>query len=71
MYQLKRVTAEVTAGPTATTASHILQLLHQQHPTIDAITENLPADDPHWPGFQQVGYFETFSRIEMVLEQDT
>lgn len=43
--------------------------LHQENPLQDTKIENLPSDSPLWPIFQQFGYIEAFSRIEMVREE--
>jgi GNAT superfamily N-acetyltransferase len=41
--------------------------IHAAHPRSDTKIENLPADSPHWPAMQSMGYIETFRRQEMVL----
>jgi ribosomal protein S18 acetylase RimI-like enzyme len=45
----------------------LLYHLHERHPMLDTKVENLPALDLRWPIFQQMGYMETFRRIEMFL----
>lgn len=63
--QLTRVIVEVEHGdPTDTTAA-ILSTLHERYQNQDTTTENLP-DDAQWQGFRQVGYFDSFRRLEMV-----
>lgn len=64
--QLTRIVVEATAGEPAAVAAAVLRVLHQRHATQDAVAENFAASDPKWPGFQEVGYFEAFRRIEMV-----
>lgn len=64
LMQLTRVTVEVTAGDATAVTETILQLLHQRHPNQDAVVENIPPDDC-WAGYQKLGYFDTFRRIEM------
>lgn len=49
--------------PTEVTEA-ILTVLHQRHKRQDAIAENL-CEDEKWLGFQKVGYFDSFRRIEM------
>src|SRR5690606_20363246 len=68
LLRLTRIVADVTEGDPAAVAAALLQTLHEFYPTQDAIAENIPADDPKWPGFLQAGYFEAFRRIEMVKD---
>ena len=42
-----------------------LSHLHHQYPRLDTHIENVQANDPHLPGFYQMGYVESFRRIEM------
>lgn len=67
LLQLTHIVVEVTAGDPAGVTAALLQTLHQYYPTQDAICENLPENDPKWPGFEQAGYFDAFHRIEMVM----
>jgi len=46
----------------------LLYTLHQQYAKQDTKIENLPADSPVWPIFEEKGYVEAFRRYEMVLE---
>ncbi|MCA9972848.1 MAG: GNAT family N-acetyltransferase [Anaerolineales bacterium] len=66
LLQLTRIVVEVASGSPAEVAETVLQVLHQRHRRQDAIAENIPADDPTWPGFERAGYFDSFRRIEMV-----
>lgn len=66
--QLKRLCVEVMAGDELAVATAVLYQVHKQAPTKDAMFENLPIDDPRWPAYQALGYFDSFSRIEMVKE---
>ena len=68
LLQLKRVTVEVTAGDDALVSQSILCWLHHQFPRLDAISENIPADDPRWKGYEAVGYFDSFRRLEMLRD---
>ncbi len=45
----------------------LLQAVHQCYPLHDSRVENLPLTSPLWTVFQQVGYLESFRRIEMQL----
>lgn len=41
--------------------------VHQDFPLMDTKIENIPSEDSVWSVYQQMGYVETFRRIEMVL----
>jgi ribosomal protein S18 acetylase RimI-like enzyme len=69
-FLLTRVVVEVLQGEPARIAAAILQAVHQRYPRKDTFIENVAADDPKWPGFQRVGYFDAFRRIEMVKRLD-
>lgn len=45
----------------------LLGKVHQDFPQMDTKIENIPADDMIWKIYQQMGYVESFRRIEMVL----
>lgn len=64
LFLLTRIISEVTAGDPEKVTAAILRVLHQRHKRQDAIAENLP-EDKKWRGFQSVGYFDSFRRIEM------
>jgi ribosomal protein S18 acetylase RimI-like enzyme len=64
--QLTRIVVETMVGNPAAVAGAVLHVLHQRHATQDAVAENFAVADPKWAGFQEVGYFEAFRRIEMV-----
>ncbi|MCB0034381.1 MAG: GNAT family N-acetyltransferase [Anaerolineales bacterium] len=66
MIQLKRVIVEVLEGDEAAVTEAILHTLHTRLPLVDAVSENIPSTDPCWAGYEAVGYFDTFRRIEMV-----
>lgn len=68
LLRLTRIIVGVLVGDPVETTTAVLHTLHRLHPTQDALAENIPADDPKWPGFQKMGYFETFRRVEMVKE---
>jgi ribosomal protein S18 acetylase RimI-like enzyme len=46
----------------------LLYQLHTQHPLHDTKIENMPTNHPAYPIFQDFGYIEVFSRIEMYLD---
>ncbi|MCK6577385.1 MAG: GNAT family N-acetyltransferase [Anaerolineae bacterium] len=54
-------------APDPEVAVQLLSSVHSQHPQMDTKVENLAADSPFWAAFQQVGYVESFRRIEMLM----
>lgn len=68
LLRLTRIVVEVTLGDPAVVCAALLHTLHSYYPTQEGISENVPADDPIWPGYRQAGYVESFRRIEMVKE---
>lgn len=68
LLRLTRIIVDITRGEPASVTAALLQTLHDFYPTQDAIAENVPSDDPKWPGFLRAGYFEAFRRIEMLLD---
>lgn len=66
--QLKRVVVEVVEGDPAQVAAGLLYILHSRFPTQDAVSENIPTDDPCWPGYEAMGYFDSFHRLEMLKD---
>ncbi|MCA9960470.1 MAG: GNAT family N-acetyltransferase [Chloroflexota bacterium] len=73
LLQLTRIVVEVTVGDPAEVAGTVLKVMHQRHKRQDAIAENIPVTDPKWAGFEAIGYFDSFRRIEMIrpYQQDT
>ncbi|MBN1221161.1 MAG: GNAT family N-acetyltransferase [Anaerolineae bacterium] len=67
VFQLGRLVLQTEIGSQIDVASALLCHLHAQHPVQDTKTENLPANDPHWPAFKRLDYLMTFRRVEMVL----
>ncbi len=65
LFQLSRILVEVTVGDPTKVTTAVLHELHSRHHQQDAVTENL-LDDDIWKGFEAVGYFDAFRRIEMV-----
>ena len=65
-FQLAHIVVEVLEGDPEIVTTAVLQALHRRHPTQDAVMENLPAGSHYWPGFQSLGYFEVFRRLELV-----
>ncbi len=67
LLQLTRIIVEVTAGDVPEVTETVLHVLHRRHKRQDAISENL-YDEAQWEGYQKMGYFDSFRRIEMVKE---
>ena len=67
VFQLGRLVVQTEKGDPLIVGRSLLHYLHSAHPVQDTKTENLPADDPHWPAFKELGYLVTFRRIEMIL----
>ena len=53
-------------GDPNTVGAQLLFHLHAHYPHHDTYAENIHKDDPHLPAFHALGYFENFSRIEML-----
>lgn len=67
VFQLGRLVIQTDAGSQVNVGRALLHHLHCQHPVQDTKTENLPANDPHWPTFKELGYMVSFRRIELIL----
>ncbi len=67
-FQLGRLVLQTEAGDPCTVARVLVHALHSKYPFKDTNTENLPLDDPHLPGLLDMGYLESFRRIEMRLD---
>jgi len=65
-FQLSHIVVEVLEGSPDEVTVATLRALHREHPSKDAVMENMAAASPYWSGFQEVGYFEVFRRLEMV-----
>lgn len=68
MFQLTRIYVSVLQGDPASVTAAALLTLHRYNPVQDAIMENMPAADPRWAGFESMGYFDAFYRLEMVRQ---
>lgn len=62
---LTRFAFKTEAGDPATVAYALLSHLHHQYPRLDTQIENIQINDPHLPAFYEMGYVESFRRIEM------
>jgi ribosomal protein S18 acetylase RimI-like enzyme len=47
--------------------ANLLYHLHQRHPILDTKIENIPLNEVCWPIYEEIGYIESFRRIEMYL----
>ncbi len=68
VFQLGRLVLQTEDGDPREVGRALLHALHMRHPAQDTNTENIPADDPHLPAMYDLGYLESFRRIEMRLE---
>jgi ribosomal protein S18 acetylase RimI-like enzyme len=68
VFQLGRLVLQAEVGDPHRVGLALIHALHTRHPATDTKSENLPADDPHWPALQDMGYLESFRRIEMRLD---
>jgi ribosomal protein S18 acetylase RimI-like enzyme len=64
-FELTHIVLNPDASPAMMRA--LINQLHRQHPLHDTKIENIPCDHPTWSEFQQAGYMQVFSRIEMSL----
>jgi hypothetical protein len=67
-FQLGRLVLQTEVGDPRKVARALTHALHHVHPIKDTNTENLPLNDPHLPGLLDMGYLESFRRIEMRLD---
>jgi ribosomal protein S18 acetylase RimI-like enzyme len=67
IFQLGRLVIQTEIGDQLNVGRALLCHLHTQHPVQDTKTENIPANDPHWPVFKELDYMISFRRLEMVL----
>lgn len=66
-FSLTRFAYKTEVGDPATVAYALLSHLHYQYPRLDTHLENMQVNDPHYPAFIEMGYLESFRRIEMWL----
>lgn len=64
-FLLTRFAFKTEVGNPATVAYALLTHLHHQYPRLDTQVENIQINDPHLPAFYEMGYIESFRRIEM------
>lgn len=66
--QLTRIIVSPDIGMETAPARTLLHQLHQHFSTLDSVAENVPADIPFLDAYFDLGYVESFSRIEMALD---
>ena len=66
-FTLTRFAYKTEVGNPTTVAYAFLSHLHHQYPRLDTQLENIQVNDPHLPAFYEMGYVESFRRIEMWL----
>ena len=64
-FLLTRFAFKTEAGDPARVTYALLSHLHHQYPRLDTQIENIKINDPHLPAFYEMGYIESFRRIEM------
>jgi hypothetical protein len=62
---LARLTLHTRQGDPIALGRALLTSTYHQYPELDTQTENIPADDPHLPVLFEMGFVESFRRIEM------
>jgi ribosomal protein S18 acetylase RimI-like enzyme len=65
LFNISRLMFDTDQGDPVELMRELLAHLHHLHPNMDTYTENIPADDPRLPAFEEFGYIEAFSRVEM------
>jgi len=68
IFQLGRLVLQTEVGDPHQVCLALIHALHTHNPALDTKSENLPVQDPHWPAMQELGYLESFRRIEMRLD---
>jgi ribosomal protein S18 acetylase RimI-like enzyme len=68
VFQLARLVMQTETGDPHRVGLALAHALHTLHPALDTKSENLPINSLHWPAMQEMGYIESFRRIEMRLD---
>lgn len=64
-FTLTRFVYKTETGDPVKMAHAFLSHLYFQYPRLDTYLENIQVNDPHLPAFYDMGYIESFRRIEM------
>jgi len=67
VFQLGRLIVQTEVGVPHMVARTLLHALHRNNPVQDTKTENFPLQDPQLAGLRDMGYIESFQRIELRL----
>lgn len=67
-FQLARLVLQAEIGDPHRVGLALIHALHTLHPALDTKSENLPLNCLYWPALQEMGYIESFHRIEMRLD---
>jgi len=64
-FVMSRFVMQTLSGDPAAVGRELLAQLHNRFFDLDTQIENIYTDDPHLPAFYEMGYVESFARIEM------
>ena len=67
VFQLGRIVVQTVEGDPCQVGKALIHALHSNNPSQDTKTENISKSDPHLQAFLDMGYLESFARIEMRL----
>ena len=67
-FQLRRLVLHTELGDPHEVSLALLHALHTSYAATDTTVENIAADGPYWPAMQEMGYVESFRRIEMRMD---
>ncbi|MEK6220980.1 MAG: GNAT family N-acetyltransferase, partial [Chloroflexota bacterium] len=66
MFNLSRIMYNTSDGDPTEIMYELLTQLHSKFPTMDTYIENIAVEDPHLKAFMDIGYIDSFRRVEMV-----
>jgi ribosomal protein S18 acetylase RimI-like enzyme len=69
-FQLQRLVLHTERGDPHRVSRALLHALHTSYAATDTTVENIAVDCPYWPAMQEMGYVESFRRIEMQMDLD-
>ncbi|MBI3242496.1 MAG: GNAT family N-acetyltransferase [Chloroflexi bacterium] len=68
-YMLSRLVIQTEQGDPAIVGRALLAHLHDKYFDLDTQTENIYVNDAHLPAFYEMGYVESFRRVEMYRQK--
>ncbi len=68
-FTMSRFVLQTVSGNPVTVGRELLAHLHERFFDLDTSIENIYVNDPHLPAFYELGYVESFRRIEMYRGQ--